>query len=82
MRKKLFARLREDDETLVLFTDPDEREALLQSDDDTFFITPHYEDYPMILVRLSTVDPTELAELLTESWRQRAPKRLREAFDE
>ena len=81
VRGKLFARLREDEETLVLFTDPDEREALVQSADETFFITPHYENYPMILVRLATADPAELRELLIGSWHERAPKRLRAEYD-
>jgi hypothetical protein len=75
VRGKGFARLREDEETLVLWTDADEREALTQGDPETFFVTPHYEDYPMVLVRLSRVDPVELGELLTESWRHRAPAR-------
>ena len=71
VRGKLFARLREDGETLVVFTDWDEREALTQSEPETFFITPHYENHPMVLIRLPKVDGTELSELLTESWRLR-----------
>ena len=46
-----------------------EREALLQGDPETFFITPHYDGYPAVLVRLDKVDPTELAELLEDAWR-------------
>ncbi len=41
-----------------------------------FFSTPHYDGYPYVLVRLDVVDPTELAELLEDAWRLRAPKRL------
>jgi len=81
VRKKLFARLREDSETLVVFTDPLEREALIQGDPQTFYITPHYADYPAVLIDLARVDAEELRELLIESWRRRAPKRLREAYD-
>jgi len=82
VRKKLFARLREDGETLVAFTDPLEREALIQGDPRTFYITPHYADYPMVLIDLPRVDAEELRELLIESWRRRAPRRLLEAYDE
>jgi hypothetical protein len=46
-----------------------------------FFITPHYDGYPGILVRLSQVDSEELTELLTDSWRICAPKRLLAAYD-
>jgi hypothetical protein len=56
--------------------DMDEREALLQGQPEAFFSTPHYDGYPYVLVRLEAVDPEELAELLEEAWRIRAPKRL------
>ena len=82
VRDKMFARLREDGETLVVWTDFLEREALTQGDPETFFITPHYEDYPLVLIALERVDTEELRELLIESWRQRAPKRVLRAYDE
>ena len=52
-----------------------EREALLQGQPDAFFTTPHYDGHPSVLVRLEVVDAQELAELLEEAWRLRAPKR-------
>ena len=82
VRDKMFARLREDGETLVVWTDFLEREALTQGDPENFFITPHYEDYPLVLIALERVDAEELRELLIESWRQRAPKRVLRAYDE
>ena len=82
VRGKMFARLREDGETLVVWTDFMERKALTQGDAETFFITPHYEDWPLVLISLERVDERELGELLIESWRQKAPKRLLRAFDE
>ncbi len=80
--RKLFARLREDSEHLVLFVDFMEREALVQSSPEVFSVTPHYVDWPMVLIRLDRVEPDELAELVIESWRRRAPKRLLAAYDE
>jgi hypothetical protein len=82
VRKKLFARLREDSEHLVLFVDFMEREALVQSSPEVFSVTPHYVDWPMVLIRLDRVDADELAELVIESWRRRAPKRLVAEYDE
>jgi hypothetical protein len=81
VRGKMFARLREDGETLVVWTDFIEREALTQGEPETFFITPHYEDYPLVLISLARVDEAELRELLIESWRERAPRRLLGDFD-
>jgi hypothetical protein len=46
-----------------------------------FSTTPYYDGYPMVLVRLDTVEVDELTELLTESWRLHAPAPMMEAFD-
>src|SRR5688572_30603586 len=75
VKGKGFARLREDG-ALVVMVDFLEREALMQEDGETFYITPHYEDYPAMLVNLERVDEGELRERLIESWCRKAPKRL------
>jgi hypothetical protein len=77
---KGFCRLRMDEEAIVLMVDMLEREALMQSEPDMFFITPHYEDWPAMLVRLATVDPEMLREQIIESWLRKAPKRLADAY--
>jgi hypothetical protein len=83
VRGGLLCRLRTDPDALVLrFSDLGEREALLQGQTGTFFSTPHYDGYPYVLVRLEAVDPVELAELLEDAWRTRAPKRLVAQYDE
>jgi len=73
---KLFVRLKEDAETIVLRTDAYERAHLIGSDPRTFFITEHYREYPWVLVRLSEVKRAQIAELLEGAWRRVAPKRL------
>ena len=79
---KGICRLRTDPDALVLrVTDLGEREALLQGQPEAFFSTPHYDGYPYVLVRLDKVDPVELAELIEDAWRLRAPKRLMKEFD-
>ena len=82
VRGKLFARLKEDGETLVLRTDAFEREHLLRAAPDVFFITDHYRDHPWVLVRLAKVKRTQLAELLDGAWHRVAPKRMRAAKEE
>jgi hypothetical protein len=63
-------------ELLVVRIDPLERQSLLQAPGDAYFITPHYEDYPWVVVRLAVADREELRELLIEAWLASAPKRL------
>ena len=56
------------------------KRALIESDPDIYFTTPHFDGYPAILARLDVLDVSELAELITEAWLNRAPKRLADAF--
>lgn len=56
------------------------KEALLADDADTFFTTPHFDGYQIILIRLTEVRVTELEELMIEAWADRAPKRLSRPF--
>ena len=82
VRQKFMCRLRTEPDALVLrVIDLGEREALLQGQPDAYFSTPHYDGHPYVLVRLERVDPDELAELIEDAWRVRAPKRLVAADD-
>ena len=58
-----------------------EREALMKLDPETCFITDHYLNYPAMLVRLATVRPKALRELIEDSWRSRAPASLVAEYD-
>jgi len=79
---KGFARLRAEAEGgLVLMCALDEKEALLASGDPAFYTTPHYDGYGAILVDLAAVDPDQLRELIEESWRRKAPAKLRKAHE-
>jgi hypothetical protein len=50
--------------------------ALLADDPDVFFTTPHFDDYPAVLVRLERISLSDLEELIVEAWLSRAPKRV------
>ena len=76
VRKKLFARLREDEETVAVRVERGERELLIGAAPAVFFITDHYRPYAWVLVRLAAIPEDELAEVLEDSWRRAAPKRL------
>lgn len=53
-----------------------DKQALLASDQRTFFTEDHYDGYPTVLVRLAEVRSDELAELIVGSSRTRAPANL------
>jgi hypothetical protein len=82
VRGKLMARLRaEADGGLVVMCGAGEKAALLASGDRAFWTTPHYDGHGSIIVDLDSVDPEQLAELLADAWRAKAPKRLVTEFD-
>jgi hypothetical protein len=82
VKDRLFARLRDDGGTLVLWV-PDEGEklGLITSEPAKFFTTPHYDGHAIVLVLLSAVDEDELLELLTDAWRLRAPAKVLAQLD-
>jgi hypothetical protein len=81
VRGKLFARLHQGGEDVVVKVDFDERDFLMQANPKAFHITDHYTNAAMMLVRLDTATEQELRELLEGSWRRSAPKRLIAEFD-
>ena len=82
VRGKSFCRLRTDPDALVMrVLDLEDAEALVRGRPDVFFTTPHYDGYPYVLVRLEAVSPEQLAELVEDGWRVRAPRRVVAAYD-
>jgi hypothetical protein len=79
---KGFLRYRtESDGGLVVLCDHDKKAALLASGNPAYYTTPHYDGFGSILVNLSKVKRADLIELITESWRRKAPIRLLKEFD-
>ena len=78
VRGKSFCRLKDEDEGILVIqvVDLEDKEALLRSDPDVFFTTPHYDGWAYVLVRLDRVGGEQLAELVVDGWRIRAPKSL------
>jgi hypothetical protein len=54
--------------TLAVRIGLDERAELLAADPAVYYVTDHYVDYPVILVRLSRIQRRSLRELLRKSW--------------
>lgn len=55
--------------SLVVRTEFEEREALLAEDPETYYLTNHYVNHPVVLVRLSRIGMDELRGLLTSARR-------------
>jgi hypothetical protein len=66
------------DETVMGFGYPrEEREALIASEPDKFFLPlPSDLRYQWVRVRLSAIDRDELRELIVNSWRMTVPKKV------
>jgi len=79
----LLARLHQDNESLVVRVDFEQRAELMAADPDTYYITDHYLNYQWILVRMSRVHSDALQDLLRGAWRsaasskRKAPSRRR-----
>jgi len=60
----------------VRTSDESEKLALIAEDPQVFFTTPHFDGYPAVLIWLDRISPARLADVITEAWLARAPKRL------
>ena len=49
--------------------DFEQRAGLVAEAPETYYLTDHYRNYPMVLVRLSRIRVDELRDLLSTSWR-------------
>ena len=74
------ARVPNPDVIAVRVANESEKEVLIDMDPEVFFTEPHYDGYPAILVRLGAIEPALLQKVLTDAWRLRAPRRLRDAI--
>lgn len=82
VHKTFFTRLRAEDRSLVLRVGSiEQRDMMLELDPQTYFITDHYRDWPVILVRIAQITPTELKTMLARRWREIAPKKLLREVD-
>ncbi len=73
--------------SLVVRIDADQRAKLIASAPDVYYLTYHYVNYPLVLVRMSRVRIDALKDLLGIAWsfaqlkplvrKQRAPRRGR-----
>ena len=56
------------------------KHALIADDPAVSFTTPHFDGYPAVLFELDRIKVEDLAELITDAWLARAPKKVADAF--
>jgi len=79
VKGKFLARLKEDGQSVVFRVGFDERDILMQTKPEVFYITDHYLGYPAVLMRLSAASKKEAADIVEMAWKMVAPKRLKES---
>ena len=78
VKGKFLARLKEDGQSVVFRIGFDERDLLMQTKPDVFYITDHYLGYPAVMLRLSKASKKEAADIIEMAWQFVAPKRLKQ----
>ncbi len=58
------------------------KDALCDAEAPAVFATSHFTGFDAVLVDLDAVSPELLEDLVVESWRDRAPARLRAEYDD
>jgi hypothetical protein len=69
-------------DTLVVRARLEDRERLVEDASEIYYLTDYYRSYPLVLVRLSRVEPDALHDLLSVSWRMTTAKARRCRPDE
>ena len=73
VKKTLFARLLDDGDSVVVKMPFEQRDAAVESLPEVFAVTPHYQAYPMVIVRLGAVAEPLLRDVLLGAWTMSAP---------
>jgi hypothetical protein len=61
--------------SLAVRIDVDQRAELISAEPSVYYVTDHYVKYPMVLVRLSSIDRNALRDLLEKAWRFASSKK-------
>ncbi|MEU2510801.1 MmcQ/YjbR family DNA-binding protein [Streptomyces syringium] len=78
---KIFAALADDDASMGVKCPREERAELIATEPEKFFVRPGHDDnYDWLRVRLAAIEDTaELRAILTDAWRQAAPRSVVDA---
>jgi len=78
VKGKLFVRLHQDLDKIVVRMPFDRRDEMIAADPETYFITDHYRGYPWVLVSLACPREDAVSDLLNTAYRAASlPKKRR-----
>ncbi|MBI4218652.1 MAG: MmcQ/YjbR family DNA-binding protein [Chloroflexi bacterium] len=81
VKEKIFAIMSADGKSASLKASSEDQEFIIASDPKSFSVAPYVGRFGWVSVRLSTVDPDMVRELLREAWRGTAPRKQVAEFD-
>ena len=61
---------------LAVRVDRDEKQLILDGNPDVYYVTPHYNGYPGVIIHVAAIGRDELFERLEDAWLIQAPKKL------
>lgn len=61
--------------SLVVRIDVEQRAELIAAEPSVYYVTDHFERYPMVLVRLPSIDRNALRDLLGKAWQSATSKK-------
>ena len=79
---KLFLTLAPDGSKATMKASPDDQAALIAAEPTVFFPAAYVGRHGWVTVSLERAEPDEVAALVVEAWRARAPRHLSEAHEE
>jgi hypothetical protein len=56
--------------------DRDEKQLILDGNPEVYYVTPHYNGYPGVIINVPAIGKDELFERLEDAWLIQAPKKL------
>ena len=77
----MFATLSDDGRSAGVKTTKEEQITLVAAAPETFGVPAYVGRHGWVSIELANADPGEVRELVTEAWRQTAPRRLVAAYD-
>jgi hypothetical protein len=80
VNKKAFVSPGREPDSFHVMSAHGEKAILLETDPDTFWQTPHYANWPGLLVRYGAADPERVRSVIRRAWWDRASKAQRTAF--
>ena len=73
IKKKLLARFQEDRKSISIHSD--DRDNWIEKYPNYFYVTPHFQKYPNMLIRLDKIPDELLQDVLIAGYKEIAPKR-------